>query len=428
MKVVILTNAYPYYPGEQFIDDEISYWAENTQVEVTLLPATAAGKPRPVPKAIAVDMAMTGETRIERLGFIVAAIFSSLFWRELRYLWQARKAGFYTIGRALLHVSKVLLQARRLKRYADTHGDIDIAYGYWNDTPSYAAVLVRSGGSIRKVVARAHGFDLYEARRRRGYMPLKRQFIRAYDALFALSPEGKRYLQATYGACPASIRISPLGVPLAGTLSNRDAAGVHVLSVSFCLPVKRLDRIIEALALFARQHADLAVRWTHIGDGPLREQLQSLAQTRLAELENVAFEFTGEWPNQAVRDYYRTTPVDLFLNASESEAVPVAIMEAMSAGVPAVAPDVGGISTLVSNECGALLRPCPGAQEIADAIDRVALGAGWQARRENARKVIETRFDAARNYRGFISSVLAVDTGSDPTTAFGGAANKGAAT
>jgi len=409
MKIAILTNAYPYLPGEQFIEDEIGYWAARAGVDVTLLPALAAGSPRPVPAGIAVDLGMARPARAGRLWFMLRALGSAIFRRELGYLRRARKLKPHTVMRAMLHVSKVLEQAAQLQRYAGIHGRIDVAYCYWNETQACAALLARKSGAVRKVVSRVHGYDLYEGRRRHGYMPLKRQFVDGYDAIFVLSCEARDYLRQTYDAPPESIRISPLGVPLAGTLARPSPAGcLHVLSVSSCAPVKRLDRIVDALELLARRHPDVYVGWTHIGAGPLLEETRALAQQKLAGLANVACTFAGELPNHAVKAYYRSVPVDVLVNASESEGVPVSIMEAMSAGVPAVAPDVGGIASLVSDRCGALLSATPDAREIADAMERVAFADGRDSRRAHARQAIESGFDAARNYRDFVASVIAI--------------------
>jgi glycosyltransferase involved in cell wall biosynthesis len=414
VRIVILTNAYPYLPGEQFIEDEIGYWAMHDGISVTLLPALAAGKPRPVPARIAVGLDMVGIIGTGRLWFMLAALCSAVFWRELGYLRQSRKIHPRTVARALLHTSKALEQSAQLQRHAKAHGRIDVAYCYWNDTQACAAVLARETGAVRKVVSRVHGFDLYEARRDRGYMPLKRQFIAAFDAIFALSHEARAYLQRTYGATPENIRISPLGVPLAGALARPSRAGcLHVVSVSFCLRVKRLDRMVDALRLLADRHRNIRMTWTHVGGGPLLEEIMALAKLKLSGLDNLDCTFTGELPHHAVKARYLDAPVDMLVNTSESEGVPVSIMEAMSAGVPVVAPDVGGISSLVSERCGVLLSPHPDAKEIADAMDRVAFADGHERLRANARQAIEAGFDAARNYRDFVASVVAIGASDD---------------
>jgi colanic acid/amylovoran biosynthesis glycosyltransferase len=409
MNVAMLTNAYPYHPGEQFIEDEIGYWARNPNAHVTVLPAVAKGEPRRLPDAVAIDLCMANGSLAARLVSTWSALFSTWFWRELGYLQQSRKLGGYTVLRALLHTSKVIAQMKSLRRYIRLHGEIDVAYCYWNDTQSYAALLLKQKGRIKRVISRIHGIDLHETRRPGGYMPLKRQFIHAYDRVFTTSRAAQAYLEETYGARPESIGVSPLGVPMAGMLSQPSRAGaLHVVSVSFCLPVKRLDRIIEALRLFALRHPETATTWTHIGGGPLFEEIQSMAVARFAGINNVSVEFLGELANEAVKKYYLGTPVDLFINVSESEGVPVAIMEAMSSGVPAVAPDVGGISNLVSDRCGVLLGKCPGSEDIVEAIERVAFGESKSVLRMNARKMVEDNFSSDRNYPDFIANVLAI--------------------
>jgi colanic acid/amylovoran biosynthesis glycosyltransferase len=411
MRIVMFTNAYPYHPGEQFIEDEIEYWAKNPIAHVTILPAVARGDPRPLPDAVSIDLCMANETIVARFISAWIALFSGMFWREWGYLWRSKKMGLYTIARALLHTSKVIAQAKSLHRYIQHHGEIDVAYCYWNETQSYAAVLTRKEGGIRKVISRIHGIDLHEIRRPHNYMPLKRQFIHAYDQVFTTSRAAQTYLEETYGASAESITVSSLGVPLVDILSKPSRVGaLHVVSVSFCLPVKRLDRIVEALRLFAIQHKEMEITWTHIGGGPLFEKTRCLAASRFADIDNVSFEFLGEMANGAVKKYYMSTSVDLFINMSESEGIPVSIMEAMSAGVPAVAPDVGGISNLVSNQCGVLLGKSPGSQDIVDAIGKVVLGETRGLLRMNARKMVEENFSSDRNYLNFIESVLAIGT------------------
>jgi colanic acid/amylovoran biosynthesis glycosyltransferase len=409
MRIAMLTNAYPYHPGEQFIEDEIQYWAKHPVASVTVLPAVARGEPRPLPETVAIDLSMANGTIAARFMALCAALLSSTFWREWGYLWRSQKMGVYTVARALLHTSKVIAQARSLRRYIHRHGEIDVAYCYWNETQSYAALLVKRSGGIRRVISRIHGIDLHEMRRPHGYMPLKRQFIHAYDRVFTTSRAAQAYLEETYGASAEDILVSPLGVPLVGMLSKPSGDGVlHIVSVSFCVPVKRIDRIIEALRLFAMRHKEIAAKWTHIGGGPLLEDTKRLAASRLDDITNMSFEFPGEMANDAVKNYYMSTPVDLFINTSESEGVPVSIMEAMSAGVPAVAPDVGGISNLVSNQCGALLGKCPSSEEIVDAIDSVVLGEKRDVLRVNARKMVEERFSSDRNYSEFVAHVVAI--------------------
>ena len=142
----MLTNAYPYHPGEQFIEDEIQYWAKNPVARVTVLPAVAKGEPRSLPKDVSIDLCMANGTMAARLLSAWLALFSAMLWHEWAYLWRSRKLDAYTVTRALLHASKVIAQTKSLRRYIQLHGDIDVAYCYWNETQSYAALLIKKQG------------------------------------------------------------------------------------------------------------------------------------------------------------------------------------------------------------------------------------------------------------------------------------------
>ncbi len=89
MKIVILTNAFPYFPGEQFLEDEIVYWARYPDAQVTVMPAVASGEPRPLPAGVSVDLGMVDGSVMHRLAFIARALFSRRFRDELRYLRQS---------------------------------------------------------------------------------------------------------------------------------------------------------------------------------------------------------------------------------------------------------------------------------------------------------------------------------------------------
>ena len=94
----------------------------------------------------------------------------------------------------------------------------------------------------------------------------------------------------------------------------------------------------------------------------------------------------------------------IFLNTSESEGLPVSIMEALSAGFPVVATNVGGTSEAVVEGAGELLGAEPGQDEFIDAVNRVRTDYATYAR--CARGVFEKRFDAERNYERFYGLIV----------------------
>ena len=82
----------------------------------------------------------------------------------------------------------------------------------------------------------------------------------------------------------------------------------------------------------------------------------------------VSAKLLGRISNSEVLRYYRENPVDLFINLSESEGVPVSIMEALAHGVPVVATDVGGSAEIIDTGNGRVVDVGASVPQIVDAI------------------------------------------------------------
>jgi glycosyltransferase involved in cell wall biosynthesis len=140
-----------------------------------------------------------------------------------------------------------------------------------------------------------------------------------------------------------------------GLASDRPVIG----TVAALRREKALDRLIEAFALIRRQHdAQLAI----IGDGPEGPALRQLAQ-RLGLAADVIF--TG-----ACAEPERLLPsLSLFALSSDTEQMPLSLLEAMACGLAAVCTDVGDVRTMLA----ANNRP------FITARDRVALAQAMAA-------------------------------------------------
>jgi glycosyltransferase involved in cell wall biosynthesis len=233
-------------------------------------------------------------------------------------------------------------------------------------------------------------------------MPLKRQFVREFDKVYAVSEEGCKSLAESYGFEQHQLEVARLGVALPPDLAaSSDDSVVRIVSVSFCEPVKRIDRIVRAVRSACESDPGTRFEWMHIGGGTLQGQLEALAAKLLDPLPNADYTFAGSMPNEQVLSFYATSPVDVFVNCSDSEGIPVSIMEAMARGIPAVAPAIGGIPELIDAGCGALLPPGFTANDVASAIGRL-IGTDRQQYRSAARQRVKDRFDAHSNFDTFV--------------------------
>lgn len=89
-----------------------------------------------------------------------------------------------------------------------------------------------------------------------------------------------------------------------------------------------------------------------VGDGPERESLK--LKVKSLKLEPYV-RMAGEVPHRELPAYYRAA--DVFLMPSEEEGFPHVLLEAMAAGVPYVASDVGGVSEITPSALAAFLVP-----------------------------------------------------------------------
>ncbi len=123
---------------------------------------------------------------------------------------------------------------------------------------------------------------------------------------------------------------------------------ICIASCSSIIDVKRLDLIIDILS-----QLNIDFYWVHIGTGELEEKIRKYASKKLKK-EN--YKFLGRIDNSKILQTYIDYDVDYFINMSDSEGIPVSIMEAISLGIPCIARNVGGNPEVVNNEYGLLLN------------------------------------------------------------------------
>lgn len=139
----------------------------------------------------------------------------------------------------------------------------------------------------------------------------------------------------------------------------------RIVTCSGLSPVKRLDVLAEALEMYSK---DVPIEWTIIGDGPDKEKIRNIISRYN---NNVSVNFVGKVNNDEVHKYYSKSIVDLFVNVSLSEGLPVSIMEAMSYGIPAMATRAGGNHEIVTDETGYPIELEISSQKLCEYIEKI---------------------------------------------------------
>jgi len=352
--LLFITSAYPYYPGEQFIETEIQFLAKSFE-EIYVLPldgdTNQTHRPLP-PNVFLADDVRAFRNRHKRnpisraVGFCrtLGAVFKEI--KARKFLFAKNPKAFFPLLRIASGAGQITpLIARLVSEKRPV-----LIYSYWLTMGTLAAALALDKMQLNiPLVSRIHGFDLYEERHTTHYCPFQALMLSRLTALIPISRDGENYLKKKYHErIPKNLKTFRLGV-----LPNRKSQmspdeTLRIVSCSSLTPVKRVNLLIEALALL-----DFPILWNHIGDGPLRGHLEAQAKNLAKTKKNITTVFLGQISNQEVLSFYENNPVDVFINVSSSEGIPVSIMEAMSRGIPAIATAVGGTPEIVDEDLGA---------------------------------------------------------------------------
>lgn len=360
----LLTDSYPFGRGELFLDTEVEILSRSFKTIYVCSTAKERQVHRPTPSNIVI-IENSSITLSGKMSYLLKALISPILWME-----------FFSIKSRFHHWPswthfKILLvdfiQASHLAFCLEefcTNKSLDIPsilfYSYWHDAKALAICLLKKTQPI-KAIARAHGWDIDYPRHKPAYLPWKNFMLAHLDRSVSISDYGLfRLGEVTDTAYHNKLVKSCLGKmnPYSPIFDKKNNE-ILICSCSSLIPLKRVDVMIKSMA---RLKLGLG-HWVHFGDGPLRLELENLV-----DKYELSFEFRGNVSNEDILKYYSENYVDLFINLSSSEGIPVSIMEAQSAGIPVLALDVGGCSEIVNNENGFLLPKEATSSEIAKTI------------------------------------------------------------
>lgn len=197
--------------------------------------------------------------------------------------------------------------------------------------------------------------------------PVKRVFNRwsgrlLADRIIAVSGAVARELVEA-GFDPRQVVTIPNGIDLrpfaaAGAVRRRPF-GYRVGTAARLSPQKGLDVLIEAAARVVRQEP--RARFVIGGEGPERPRLEEMIRARGLADRVVLPGFVDDVPGFLA-------DLDVYVLSSRYEGLPLAVLEAMAAGLPVVATDVGGVREAVVDGQTGVLVPAGDPVALAGAI------------------------------------------------------------
>ena len=288
-------------------------------------------------------------------------------------------------------ITRAALSSPDLKSLIEQTGYRDLLYFYWGDNSANMVPFIRRM-TANKIIVRFHGGDLYEERKG-NYLPYRYDLLKNIDLAVFISNHGRMYLEKRYPGILKQSVVSRLGVTDHGLAGPGSGKTLFIVSCSSIVRIKRVHLIAAAL-----NYLDFKVKWTHFGTGPLMKELRRAVNLLPG---NISVCLKGHVDNRDVMKYYMTREVDLFINVSGSEGLPVSIMEAISMGIPVLATDTGGVSEIVSEKNGYLTGIDSSSEQIAGYIRHFYERDDKAILREHSRKMWQDRFDAEKNFNDF---------------------------
>jgi glycosyltransferase involved in cell wall biosynthesis len=230
-----------------------------------------------------------------------------------------------------------------------------------------AGALGRTAAVLARVPARVHTFHghllhgYFSPRKTRLVVAAERALATVTDRLVAVGVRVRDDLLAAGVGDPGRFAVVPPGTrlgPLPGKAAARRALGLPegppvVAYVGRLTGVKRPDRFVEVARAIHRELPE--VRFAVCGEGDLLGEVLAAAADLDGTLHPLGWRADVETVYAAA---------DLVLLTSDNEGMPVSLIEAGLAGLPAVATRVGGVPEVIRHEETGLLAP-PWARALA---------------------------------------------------------------
>ncbi len=261
MKIVLFTTSFPYGSGEQFLETEIKYLAEEFE-KIVIIPASYGNSKvaRDIPKNVELQLPILRSSfkrvfNFRFINFLFHFKYMKIIANDFVDALRKKKLKLFFVA---LNISYYSSNEPYLKKILQNLSEDDIIYFYWGHGQTFILPFIEH--SKAKKVMRLHGSDLYE-NLNNDYFPFRKAQLESVDNIFLISSNGLNYLSSKYPFFKDKMKLFRLG-----TINNSElvltqySEYFHIVSCSSLNSVKRVHLIVDIfywIILFSLLPSDL---------------------------------------------------------------------------------------------------------------------------------------------------------------------------
>lgn len=272
----------------------------------------------------------------------------------------------------------------------------DIIHCQFGPNGNFGSIL-KSIGIKGKLIVVFHAHELTELLVREGRDIYNGLFLKA-DLIMPISNHWKKKLIEL--RCPVEkIIVHHMGLNnnlfKFAISRNGDLSSIHILSVGRLVEKKGMEVGVRAVALILKKYPKLAIKYSIVGDGILKEYLETLIR-RLGISDKVRL--LGSKTQNEVKKLMSESHIfvlpSITARNGDQEGIPVVLMEAMATGLPVISTYHTGIPELVQDGQSGFLVPERDVDALVEKLEYLVLHPEvWPKMGKAGRKYVEEHYD-----------------------------------
>lgn len=399
--LVLVTNSFPFggFTEASFVMPEVSELAQSFR-RVIIIPTISDGQRQhyDLPDNVEISTSWLEYPDWKHRWLRTRYVFSPGVWRTMNGSVNYTSLTFALAARSFAGFVDEFVKREKLD-WGST-----LFYTFWFDLATAGLALVAERRPVN-YLSRAHGHDIYMDR----CNGLRAKAARRSKAVFTAGEAGAIALRKLFPECADKISVRRLGtlkpdVDILSRHHRRVDNRLTFLSVARVEPGKGVDLNYKMLRALAIARESCEIRWIHVGDGSLMDQLR---ETVVGDCPaNLKVDLRGTLRNEKVHDIYCQEDIDWMMLLSEREGLPISLCEALSYGVPVVSTMVEGSDEAIDDDCGVLLAPDPEPEEfVRGMLPYIESEHRYRVMSENAFDRWKLLFDARKLRKSFVEEI-----------------------